>query len=87
MTSRKLLSFQDAKALRDAIRMDGPWCIVPTRRGVPKYVARIFTDKGERDFVSYAEYEAYKRERDARRTAMRPRSPIEIMVDRACGLE
>jgi hypothetical protein len=88
------MTLQEAKALRDEIR-EHYHCIVPLGFGPGGYVARIFGLEGAIDFHTRFQYRAWHvrrlRERRAqlREWAMpqKRRSPIEIMIDRACGRE
>lgn len=84
----------DAKALRDVIRAETSChCIVPLGHGPDGYFARIFAAplRGKPvavDFYSIDAAKAYFTYRDVeKQQASRPRSPIEIAIDRACGLE
>jgi len=90
------MTLKHAKFLRNLIIRDGIHCIVPLGHGPDKYFARIFTANGPRDFhgpQDYRDYEIEKQEREhERRMAIKKmeakhRSPIEIMIDRACGLD
>lgn len=96
------MTLKDAKKLRDEIREYGLHSIVPLGHGPDGYFARIFTNKGDRDFRTRRAWLAYRRQSDkeqrerakliaryelAYQLRSRPRSPIEIMIDRACGLE
>lgn len=86
----------EARKLRDEIRAAGLHSIVPLGHGPDSYFARIFTDSGSVDFSGRAPWRLWKAERakrlrDSERAAAkldlrRPRSPIEMMIDRACGL-
>lgn len=86
------MTLKEARALRDTIRATGIWSVTPTGHGPDGYFARIWGVNGQQDFRSPGEWAAYVRERDERRrreqAALRrpPRSPIEILIDRACGL-
>lgn len=87
---------QDAKKLRDEIRRVGLHCIVPLKHGPDRYFARIFTVDGPVDFRDRKGWLGYrkgyeKRKREGERAARLltlppPRSPLELMIDRACGL-
>lgn len=82
------MTYKEAKLLRDRIRMEGPHCVVPTGHGPCGYFARIFPCEGPpRDFRAWTEYMQYKAIRDAKRQIRRPRSPIEAMIDAACGVD
>lgn len=90
------MTLKDAKALRDYIRSKGYHCIVPLGHGPAAYAPEI---SGPRSFQTRAAFRAHHamrlRERRqalraylalvARRPALN-RSPIEMMIDRACGL-
>ena len=90
------MTLTDARKLRDEIRAAGLHCIVPLGHGPDGYFARIFTDTGPVDFPGLAPWRLWKSERakrvreSERRPARlehgRPRSPLELMIDRACGL-
>jgi hypothetical protein len=80
------MTLKQARALRDTIRDRGIHCTVPLGNGPAGYFARIWGINGQRDFRSLAEWREYDRERLSRKLASRPRSPIELMIDRACGL-
>ena len=95
------MKLADARCLRDKIREHaGYHCVVPLGYGPDGYFARIFSSGGNGmlvpvNFHARAEYRAHyaMRLREGRavsRMFAKPpkrRSPIEIMVDRACGLE
>ena len=90
------MTLQEARTLRDEIRDAGLHCVVPLGFGPNGYFARIFGGfpVAPKDFhdrqtwVEYKEASDKRRARDmARWNGGRPRSPIEIMIDRACGLE
>lgn len=87
---------QQAIKLRDEIKADGVHCTIPRGGTLP----RIFTTAGEVSFASRKEWLAYKRKRDKqvaesirigesldrRGFLPPPRSPIELMIDKACGI-
>lgn len=87
-----------ARVLQAKIKEAGLHCIVPLGHGPDGYFCRIFTDKGTKDLASVRDWVKYRRASMKRRakaladyellmTQMRrPRSPIELMIDRACGL-
>ena len=91
---------KDAKALRNEIRAEGPHCTVPLGQGPSGYFARIFHGFSDgvwkhTDFRSRGEWLNYRRGmrlrhaeslRLAEARAARTRTPIEVMIDRACGL-
>ena len=83
------MTHQKAKALRNRILATGLHCTVPLGYGPKGYFARIFTNKGGElvplDFKTYTAWEKYKKARDAKGMP-RPRSPMEAMIDRACGI-
>lgn len=94
---KKTLSFQAAKKLRDEIR--AKHCHATLQRMREGYVVRIFSSRGcesgsrEVDFYSVSEWRKWKKRADAEdakrelaRTIPPPRTPIEILIDRACGL-
>ena len=93
------MKLADAKALRDEIRAAGLHCIVPLGHGPDRYFARIFGPRAKpTDFHTREAWHAFEEERGRQRRELvdqfnrfevprRPRSPIEIMIDRACGLE
>lgn len=90
------MTLSDARHVRDRIRESGIHCTVPTGYAPDGYFARIITPRepgGVKDFYSEKEWVAWRvkslrsdikrrRELDER---LRPRSPIEILIDRACG--
>lgn len=89
------MTLKDAKALRDEIRGYGYHCIVPLGHGPDGYTPRI----SSRSFNTREEFRKYhamrlrerrlaqrEYERQLSRLRSRPRSPIEMMVDKACGL-
>ena len=82
------MTLKEAKVLRNRIYSGGLHCTVPLGHGPCGYFARIITHEGPRDFQSWTEYDQYRKERNAKRAAKLapPRSPIEHMIDRACGL-
>jgi hypothetical protein len=90
------MTLSEARALRDLIRTDGPFCTVPLGNGPDGYFARIFTSHGSesgaaiaKDFRSESEYRDYVAERDqakAKRFIRPAASPIEMLIDSACGL-
>jgi hypothetical protein len=87
-----------ARALQAKIKAAGPHCIVPLGHGPAGYFCRIFTSEGPRDFHGHCGWGTYHRASLKRRAKAheeyermlsqmrRPRSPIELMIDRACGL-
>lgn len=89
------MTLTDARALRDTIRLADLHSVTPLGFGPDRYFARIWTAGGAKDFHSpegWAEYDRQRQDRvrrseHAARVLERPRSPIEIMIDRACGLE
>lgn len=96
------MTLKDARALRDEItKGDGLHSVVPLGRGPDGYFARIWGAKGQTDFHSRREWLAYRKGVRARRAAVlkdaeyfrdhgftlpKPRSPLDLMIDRACGL-
>lgn len=77
----------DARKLRDRIRARGIDCTVPLGYGPDGYWCQIHTtDHGtvtffeERDFDSYMEHRQTMRSRSTRHL-----SPIDRMIDAACG--
>lgn len=90
------MTLKDAKLLRDKIKATGPWTTVPLGHGPDGYFVRIITDRGPKEFRSWRAYRAYRQSRmlerlDAEAAARRaiftvPQSPIEIMIDQACGV-
>lgn len=92
------MTYKQAKKLRDLIRADGIHCIIPVGQVGKGHVARIFTKGGPRDFRSVRGYRTYCTIRDGERALVeqwiqqqegflrQPRSPIEAMIDKACGL-
>jgi hypothetical protein len=93
------MKLKEARALRDEIRDDlGCYCAVPFGYPPDGYFARIWTvidspdgALKERRFYSRDEWLAHK-ERRAELAAITlksiqpPRSPIEYLIDKACGL-
>ncbi len=89
------MTLKDARTVRDELREHGLHSIVPLGHGPDKYFARIFAVHNvTHDFHSGAQARKYladrlRRLRKAameRQRARRPRSPIEVLIDRACGL-
>ncbi len=94
------MTLKDAKALRDKIRGDGHHSIVPLGYGPGMYFATIYTmltpmgrAANELRFYSEAAHRSYTemavRVRERRLRMIEPprrRSPIEMMIDKACGL-
>lgn len=88
------MKLRDARALQHEIQCRGYHCIVPLGFGPACYFARIFGVKAAIDFHSVASFRKHhaKHLRERRRIMRtpfpaRPRSPIEVLVDRACGLD
>lgn len=94
------MTLADAKALRDMIRAAGLACTVPLGHGPTGYFARIWSAREGNpgqpvDFRSEGEWLAWKRRADEedrkaelrRQLLSRPRSPLDVLIDRACGLE
>lgn len=86
----------DARMLQREIREAGYHCVVPLGNGPDGYFARIF-GKTPIDFHTRQDFRKHhamrlrqqrRAIRDYRkmRTGRRTLSPIEIMIDRACGL-
>lgn len=89
-----------ATYIREAI---GCACTVPNGHGPDGYFARIWTSRTDdgtsqrqaperpKDFYSRADFEAWRaaceRERGRQERRSRPRSPIDILIDRACGVD
>jgi hypothetical protein len=82
------MTLQAARALRDEILADGTHCVVPLGHGPDGYWAQIVTTVGDGIFHSDEQWQEYRKEREARRfRIMHPaRSPIEMLIDKACGL-
>lgn len=86
------MTLREARQLRDEIREAGVHCTVPTGYGPDGYFAQIGglngpvgTGTPERiRFHSRSEWEQYRQQME--RDLAPPRAPIEIMIDRACGL-
>lgn len=82
------MNLDEARKLRDTIREAGLHCTVPL--GPPRscYYAKIFTNAGELRLYGPADWDRYVRERDAKRiqNMPRPKSPIDAMIDAACGI-
>jgi hypothetical protein len=85
----------EARALKDEI---GNFCHCVHKKSLGGYFVRIFSARGIAsgaavavDFHSRDEWLAWKQKADAedsqRKAASRPRSPIEMMIDLACGLK
>src|SRR5687767_352939 len=92
------MKLKQAKALRDEITAKtGAYCTVPLKHGPDKYFARIFRWSEEFkatlpvDFESRTawllDFRTQEQIKLARQLKSRPRSPIEILIDRACGVE
>ena len=90
------MSLLEARKLRDEIQRAGYHSIVPLGHGPEGYFARIF-GKASIDFYSRHAFRKHHAMRLRERKKMfrdyeqiqriRPaRSPIEIMIDQACGL-
>lgn len=90
-----------ADRLRDVIRADRIKCEVvnPTPFGARTHVVRVpFTNGKRQDFRSERGYRAWKKKRAEDSAALqrfavehglippRPRSPLDMMIDKACGL-
>ena len=95
------MTLKDAKAFRDEIiAKTGVNCTVPLGFGPDGYFPRSILSAGPHDWTSRAEFRKWAADHfRARRRAIRAynqmmlrgrlrkaRSPIEMMVDRACGL-
>ncbi len=81
------MTLQQARALRDTIRAEGIHCTVPGGWRPDNYFAQIWPGRTALRLHSVAEWEAYKQQRDAQRQKLnRPRSPLDAMIDRACGV-
>ena len=95
------MTLKEARTLRDDVLAYGLGCTVPLGYGPDGYQPQIWTDSGVVRFASRAEWRTYaarmlrrrrralrEYQQDCDRQMMRKRrSPIEIMIDRACGLE
>jgi hypothetical protein len=89
------MTLKVAKTLREEIRRTGIHCVVPLGFAPDGYFARIFTSDGPLDFYDRGTFRKYKADlivsrRAKRRTDVRlarPRSPIDILIDRSCGLD
>lgn len=91
------MTLKDARAVRDLVRRYGVACTVPLAHASGRYVARIWCVGSARDFISMQEARDYiagmlrrrRRVRDEMARAVRrdTRSPLERMIDRACGRE
>lgn len=93
------MNLKEARALRDEIRDgEGLHCTVPLGQPKDGYFARIWSCRnlfdqsgaGAVDFTSRDEWLAWlemKHEYDRERErANRPKSPLDILIERACGL-
>lgn len=90
------MTLKEARELRDMIRKADVHCVVPLGHGPDGYFARIIRDGKPLDFHSFEQADEYmtaraERIRESNRAAMRltmprPRSPLEAMIDKACGL-
>ena len=87
------MNLKDARELRDKIKESGVHCVVPLGFGPDGYWTEIMTtDRGQVIFWSEADWKNYERYRDAvaaiawKRMHGR-RSPLEMMIDQACGVE
>ena len=78
----------DARKLRDEILATGIYATVPLGHGPDGYWAQIVSSVGDGIFHSLEDFEQYRKESLARRfKELHPaRSPIEMMIDKACGL-
>ena len=95
------MTLKEADDLKKAIRdVGGLHCVVPRGHGPNGYFARVITSAGPLEFhthlecveallmrLRHLESEQSERARLALELVSRPRSPIEIMIDRACGVE
>ena len=90
------MSLNEARELREIIKAKGLHCTVP-RCVDGRYFARIWSARGcvgaakPVDFYSLGDWQAWKIEADRQdlvaKLKSRPRSPIEMMIDKACGIE
>jgi hypothetical protein len=90
------MELPQAKKLQRRIQADGIHCIVPLSKknrtpGVAGYYCRIFPMDGELNLMSEADYDDYVERRRKERLRMellsRPRSALDILIDRACGIQ
>lgn len=85
----------EASALRDEIRATGTHCVIQKGTGPRDYFARIYSRRG-RDVVVpvdfygpdwWAAWQEAAAVEDAQRARIaRPRSPLDAMIDKACGI-
>lgn len=95
------MTLADARALRDAIRNKiGLRCSVPTGYPPDRYFVRVvLPTKERRDFYSRSEWRQYAHDCNVEQTrilddfcrkhgiSLKARSPLDILIDRTCGLE
>jgi hypothetical protein len=82
------MNLQSARQLRDEIKLTGICCVVPLGRGPASYFARIWSVVYSEscqpvDFYSREDWLKYVSSKPA---ISKPRSPLEAMIDRACGI-
>lgn len=94
-----MMRLDDARTLKRFIKSKGYHCIIPLGYGPDRYFARIFGTGGKWiDFTDAAAFRKHhamrlrqgrtaQRELQRLSTRRRPRSGLEILIDRACGLE
>lgn len=91
------MTLAEARSLRDEIRAIGLWSTVPASREYApgRYFAQIWGVGGNQRFTTREQWDEYRlgmieREKERQKILHRllnpPRSPIEAMIDRACGL-
>ncbi len=93
------MTLTKARRLRDFIRGQDVHAVVPLGHGPDGYFVRITTSQGPLRLDSPSEWNAYcQRERDkitkfcedhgvGQRRLERPRSPLDAMIDAACGVK
>jgi len=92
------MTIQDARKLRDHIKATlGCHCTVPYNYAPDRYFAVIWTSDTPsgaccpKKFRSQEEFDEWFAEREKRRIARellsKPRSPLDMMIDKACGIE
>lgn len=86
MAPKQTMTAAEARSLRAEIRdVWGLHCVIP--RGT--HVCRILTSasaSGVMDFATRAEADAYRLERIREKLARTRRTPLDAMIDQACGL-
>ncbi len=90
------MTYQEARRLRDLIRADGAHAVIPRGYRPHNYVIRTFVRGQPFDLETADEVTAYLEESAKHRKASekaalqltlpKPRTALDAMIDRACGL-